>query len=84
MSSGFWHCVDLLVVASVSEKHTVSIFRAKVSILGSGGIGLEEGKTEGVGQSGMRNDRQMVPDLQPSLPSTLHKSLHFLALPLHF
>jgi hypothetical protein len=41
----------LWVDASVSEKHTVSIFRAKVVILGSGGIyiGSEEGKAEGVG-----------------------------------
>jgi hypothetical protein len=32
-------------------KHTVSIFRAEVAMLGSGGIyiGLEEGKNEGVG-----------------------------------
>jgi hypothetical protein len=29
-SSGFWHRVDSLVDASVSEKHTVSIFRAEV------------------------------------------------------
>jgi hypothetical protein len=35
------------------EKHTVSIFRADVAILGSGGIyiGLEEGTVEGVGHS---------------------------------
>jgi hypothetical protein len=48
---------------NVSEKHTVSIFRAKVAVLGSGGIymGLEEGKAEGVGQSGTRNEREMVP-----------------------
>jgi hypothetical protein len=43
---------------NVSEKHTVSIFRAEVEMLGSGGIyvGLEEGKSEGVGQSGTRNE----------------------------
>jgi hypothetical protein len=44
-----------LVDANVSEKHTVSIFKADVAIY----IGLE-GKAEGVGQSGMRNKREMV------------------------
>jgi hypothetical protein len=41
-----------MVDASVSEKHTVPIFMADVTILGSGGIyiGLEEGKAEGVGE----------------------------------
>jgi hypothetical protein len=41
----------LSVDANVSEKHTVSIFRAGVEMLGSGGIciRLEEGKAEGVG-----------------------------------
>jgi hypothetical protein len=40
-----------LVEANVSEKYTVSIFRAEVAMLGSGGIyiGLEEGDAEGVG-----------------------------------
>jgi hypothetical protein len=40
--------------ANVFEKHTVSVFRAEMEMLGSGGIyiGLEEGKTDGVGQSG--------------------------------
>jgi hypothetical protein len=39
-----------LVDANISEKHTVSIFRAEVTMLGSGGIyiGLEDGKAEGV------------------------------------
>jgi hypothetical protein len=39
------------------EEHTVSIFRNKVAMLGSGEIyiGLEEGKAEGVGQSAIRN-----------------------------
>jgi hypothetical protein len=48
-----------LIDASISEKHTVSIFRAEAALLGSGGtyIGLEEGKAEGVGQSGTRNER---------------------------
>jgi hypothetical protein len=46
------------------EKHAVSIFRAKVVMLGSGGIyiRLEERKAEGVGQSGTRNEREMVLD----------------------
>jgi hypothetical protein len=30
-SSGLWHCVDLQVDTSVSEKHSVSIFRAEAS-----------------------------------------------------
>jgi hypothetical protein len=38
ISSGYWCCVDLSVDANVSEKHTVSIFRAEVAMLGSGGI----------------------------------------------
>jgi hypothetical protein len=40
-----------LSVDAVSEKHTVSIFRAEVAMLGSTGIyiGLEEGKAEGLG-----------------------------------
>jgi hypothetical protein len=35
------------------EKHTVSIFKAEVAMLGSGGIytGLEEGRAEGVGNN---------------------------------
>jgi hypothetical protein len=39
------------VDASVSEKHTLSIFRGEVAMLGSGGIyiGLEEGKVERMG-----------------------------------
>jgi hypothetical protein len=51
-----------LVHASISEKHTVSIFRTEVAMLGSGGIyiGLEEGKAEGVGQSGMRSEGEKV------------------------
>jgi hypothetical protein len=55
--------VDSSVDASVSEKHTVSIFRAEMAMLGSGGIciGLEEGKVEGVGQSGTRNVAEKVP-----------------------
>jgi hypothetical protein len=40
------------------EKDIVSIIRAEVGMLGSGDIyiGLEEGKAEEVGQSGMRNE----------------------------
>jgi hypothetical protein len=34
--SGLWYRVDLSVDASVSEKHTLSIFRAKVAVLESG------------------------------------------------
>jgi hypothetical protein len=51
-----------LVDASVLEKHTVSIFRAEVAMLGNGGIyiGLEEGKAVGVDQSGTRNEMEMV------------------------
>jgi hypothetical protein len=51
-----------LVVASVSEIHTGSIFGAEV--LESGGgiyIGLREGKAEGVGQSGTRNEVEKLP-----------------------
>jgi hypothetical protein len=42
-----------LVYVNVSEKHTISIFRAEMAMLGSGGIyiGLEEGKAKGVGHS---------------------------------
>jgi hypothetical protein len=41
--SGFWHCVDSKVHASVLEKHTVPVFRTELVMLGSGGfcIGLE-------------------------------------------
>jgi hypothetical protein len=43
----FWVLVPcrLSVDTNVSEKHTLSIFRAEVAMLGSGGIyiGLEEG-----------------------------------------
>jgi hypothetical protein len=51
-SSGFQRHVGSSVNANVSEKHTVSIFRAAVAMLGSGGfyIGLEEGKAGEVGQ----------------------------------
>jgi hypothetical protein len=49
----FWVLAPCRLVGSayVSEKHTVSIFRAEVAMLGSGWmyIGLEEGKTEEVG-----------------------------------
>jgi hypothetical protein len=43
----------LVLDASVSEKHALSIFRAGGVTLGSGGtyIGLYGGKTEGVSQS---------------------------------
>jgi hypothetical protein len=37
-SSGYWHHVDSSVDGTVSEKHTVSIFRAEVAMLGSGEI----------------------------------------------
>jgi hypothetical protein len=49
--------VDSSENANVSEKHTGSIFRAEKAILESGGIyiGLEEGRAEGVSQSGTRN-----------------------------
>jgi hypothetical protein len=52
------------LVDAISEKHTVSIFRAEVVMLRSGGIykGLEEEKAEGMGQSGTRNEREMVLD----------------------
>jgi hypothetical protein len=45
------------------EKHSVSIFRAEVAMLESGEIyiGLEEVMAEGVGQSGTRKEREMVP-----------------------
>jgi hypothetical protein len=58
--------VDSSADTTVSEKHTVSIFRAEVARVGSGRIyrGLEIGKNEGRGQSGTRNEREMVP-LQP-------------------
>jgi hypothetical protein len=50
-----------LVDASISENHTVSVFKAEVAMLGSGGIyiGLHEGKAEGVDQSGTTNERGM-------------------------
>jgi hypothetical protein len=47
----------LLVDANVSEKHTVSIFRAEVAMLGSGWIYIDEDKGEGVGHSSF-----LVPD----------------------
>jgi hypothetical protein len=52
----------LSVDASILEKHTVSVFRAEVAMLRSGGIYIdsEEGKAEGVGQSGMRNAGETV------------------------
>jgi hypothetical protein len=55
--------VDWSVDANVSEKHTFSIFRAEVAMLGSGGIyiWLEEGMAEGVGQSQTRNEGEKVP-----------------------
>jgi hypothetical protein len=45
----FWCSGDLSVDAT-SEKHTVSIFRAEVVMLGNGKIyiGLEKGKAKGV------------------------------------
>jgi hypothetical protein len=51
------------VDANVSEKHTVSIFRAEVAMLGSGRIYivLEEGNAERVGQSGKRDEGEKVP-----------------------
>jgi hypothetical protein len=56
--------VDLSVDSSVSEKHAVYIFRAEVAMLGSGGIWLllDEGKAEGVGQSGTRSEVEAVSD----------------------
>jgi hypothetical protein len=35
---GYWHCVVSQVDAHVSEKHTVSIFRADITNLGSEGL----------------------------------------------
>jgi hypothetical protein len=67
-SSGCWRRIGLTVDANVSEKHTVSIFRAEVAMLGSGRI-YTELEAEGVGQSAF-----------PS--SSPFKSLHFPALPL--
>jgi hypothetical protein len=55
----------LSVDANISEKHTVSIFRAEVAMLGSGGIfGWEDRTAEGVGQSGTRNEGEKVPGQQ--------------------
>jgi hypothetical protein len=50
------------VDARILEKHTVSIFRAEVAMLGSGGIYIfsEEGKAEGLGQPRMRNEGEKV------------------------
>jgi hypothetical protein len=49
----FWVLAPYRLVgkANVSKKYSVTIFRAEVAMLGSGGIyvGLEEGKAEGVG-----------------------------------
>jgi hypothetical protein len=53
---GFWRRVISQIDANVSEKHTVSIFRAKITKLGSGGLfGVEGRKTEGVSQLETRN-----------------------------
>lgn len=54
MCSGFWNHVDLVLVLN---KHTVSIFRAGVAMLGIGGIyeWLKDRKVEEVGQLGTRN-----------------------------
>jgi hypothetical protein len=43
---------------------TYSNFRAEVAMLGRGGIyvGLEEGNSDGEGQSGMRNEAQKLLD----------------------
>jgi hypothetical protein len=41
---GLWHRVDSSIDVNVSEKHTVSIFRGEVAILGSGGICTDLGE----------------------------------------
>jgi hypothetical protein len=66
--SAFWHHVDLLVDANVLEKHTVSILRDEVAMLGSGGIciGLDGGKAEGMGSL-----------LQPYINSFTSQHRHF-------
>jgi hypothetical protein len=47
--------VEWLVEANISEKRTVSIFRAEVTMLGiEGFFGWQEGKSKGKGQSGRR------------------------------
>jgi hypothetical protein len=58
----------MLVDANVSENHTAPFFRAEVAKLGSGGIyiGLDEGKKEGMGQSGMRIGQLPPPSLEMS------------------
>jgi hypothetical protein len=44
-----WCHIDSSLDANVSEKHAISIFKAEMVMLGSGGfyIGSEEGKAEG-------------------------------------
>jgi hypothetical protein len=56
--SAFWRRVDSSVAADVSDKHTFSIFRTEMAVLGNGVIyiGLEEGKAKCVGQSGRRSE----------------------------
>jgi hypothetical protein len=58
------------------EKHIVSIFRAEVVKLGSGGvyIGLEEGNAEGVGQSEARTPAWRIPIVPASYPSAASNS----------
>jgi hypothetical protein len=56
----FWLLAPCRLVSRCQrlEKHAVSILMAEMEVLGSGGIciGLEEGKAEGLDQSGTRNE----------------------------
>jgi hypothetical protein len=60
----FWVLAPYRLVGRclLSEKQSVSIFRAELAMLRSGGIyiGAVEGKAEGVGQSGTRNEEEKV------------------------
>jgi hypothetical protein len=61
----FWfrRHVDSCVDANVSEKHTVSIFRVEMTMLGSGEsyTGLEEGNAEGMGQCFLKGTKDGAP-----------------------
>jgi hypothetical protein len=50
MNFGFWRLVEVQVDGSVSEEHTVCIFRAEVALLESGRIYMGEG--EGKAEAG--------------------------------
>jgi hypothetical protein len=66
--SGFWRHVDLSVDSGVLEKHTLHL-QGWSGDVGSGGIyiGLEEGKAEGVGQSGTKHGPELSPPHSSSL-----------------